>query len=97
MDFQSIALPTELPVRIFHNLTSVAKLSYLKNSGSHPFYGIRIIFTIYPLLGGILNSSANLTALCLQYLEELEQKSRRTSAGLKSYVKLPDFFQKVKE
>lgn len=37
MDFQSIALPTELPVQIFHNLTSETKLSYPKNSRSRLF------------------------------------------------------------
>ncbi len=42
MDFQSIALPTELPVRISPNLASrvvAAKLSSLRNSGSRRFPG----------------------------------------------------------
>jgi hypothetical protein len=44
MDFQSIALPTELPVQIFHNLTSATMLSCEKFripllfSGSQTFH-----------------------------------------------------------
>ena len=42
MDFQSIALPTELPVRKFPNLTrwvEPTEVKFVKFSGSRPFFG----------------------------------------------------------